>query len=251
MSLATDIKVFHSASTRASNSVLKAHCRYLISTLNKKNLKTVLAEIQQLETQYDPEMLGGLLVNSLIELIDWNDSSKRNKDQTQLLASKISLILSNQPNFSSLVCSAFEGMTLPDDFIATFSGALKLNHVQEITLALGMTKALSENIVAIGTDYICNKCLAALSQGNLNDKFPDYVIHELLFFIREYDDFPEKEDIIEYFRKNYNSVFSLIPLINSQATRNDAKRNWKKRILNAPILFIARYREFYCSLRTC
>lgn len=50
MSLATDLKVFHSTAAhnaRSSSTVLKAHCRYLISTLNKKNLKAVLAEIQQ------------------------------------------------------------------------------------------------------------------------------------------------------------------------------------------------------------
>lgn len=63
-----------------------------------------------------------------------------------------------------------------------------------------------------------------------------------MFFLREIDDFPEKEEITEYFRKNYNSAFSMMPVLNSQATRNDAKRylyyllnaysftnrNWKK-----------------------
>lgn len=89
------------------------------------------------------------MINALVSSIDWNDS-KRNKDHILLLASKIPIILNNQPNFSSLICSAFEGVTLPDDFIATFSGALKLNYVQEVTLALGMTKSLSENIASIG-----------------------------------------------------------------------------------------------------
>jgi hypothetical protein len=106
-----------------------------------------------LEQQYEADVVGKFLVNSLISQIDWSDT-KRHKDLIQLLASKITNILSIQPNFSSIICNALENVVVPEDFVSVFSGALKLTYIQEITFALAMTKSLSENIVKIGTFII-------------------------------------------------------------------------------------------------
>jgi hypothetical protein len=86
----------------------------------------------------------------LITQIDWSDT-KRHKEYVQLLSGKIGAFL-NQPNFSSLLCNAVEQIVapLPDEFIDNFSFALKLSPVQEILVALALTKSVSETVVKLG-----------------------------------------------------------------------------------------------------
>jgi hypothetical protein len=228
-----ELKVFHTASfsSRSNLTILGAHCRYLINNLNKKTYKSHIAEIAQLETQYESEIVEIYVLKSLVSHIDWSDS-KRQKDQykLQLLASRVSNILLLQPNFASTICEGLDGVPLTDDFINIFSSTLKLTHIQEITLALGMTKSFNERLNKLGLEFLRKNLLSLLTQQPASqDKLPDYIVHDLLFFLRERDsEFPEKEPIIEFFRKNYGSALTFIPLTNSCPTRNDAKRNWKK-----------------------
>eukprot|EP00455_Lapot_gusevi_P023340 TRINITY_DN24262_c0_g2_i1.p1 TRINITY_DN24262_c0_g2~~TRINITY_DN24262_c0_g2_i1.p1 ORF type:complete len:109 (-),score=8.59 TRINITY_DN24262_c0_g2_i1:9-335(-) len=83
-----------------------AQIRHIVSHLNKKNYANAVAELTELTNIYGDDARLYTL-SSLLEDIDLVDKSHQDQLKLQLLNEKISE-LSNQPNFTSLLCLALE-----------------------------------------------------------------------------------------------------------------------------------------------
>jgi len=226
-----NFKAFHSASNehvlKSNNwTLIGAHCRYLISTLNKNNYRSHISEIAQLEKMCEVGIVDQFTIRCLIKHIDWKDIKQKDAQRIQFLTQKISQI-ATQPNFASLICQALELISpLPIGFVKIFSGTLKLTKDREIALAVAMAQTLTESAQKQGEEYLKEQIPIYVSEPEGN-KLADSTAHNLLNFIQGFTNFPNKEKIIEAFSKNYGNNTIFAPVLAADPTRNDSKRNWK------------------------
>jgi hypothetical protein len=81
------------------------------------------------------------LFRSLINQLDLK-SLKPPSDQTrlQLLAQELAAVTS-KPNFVSIICQAFEGVQMTDDFCINLVKSLKLSFAQHLTFGLALAQS--------------------------------------------------------------------------------------------------------------
>jgi len=192
-----------------------------------------VAEIAQLETLYESDVVGLVVIKSLITQIDWKDVKLQQKDQyrIQYLYQRV-VQLSAQPNFPSMICQAFADAPPGDSFFQLFAKTLKLTLPQQVSVALGLTHSLNIDLKVMANDFL-KGALPMLTK--LDEKFTDYFSHELLVYLQTVE-FPEKDTVIESLRRASN--LSQLPMVLVHPDQNDLKRNFKRenRAKQAPYL---------------
>eukprot|EP01126_Amoeba_proteus_P012639 TRINITY_DN15209_c0_g1_i1.p1 TRINITY_DN15209_c0_g1~~TRINITY_DN15209_c0_g1_i1.p1 ORF type:complete len:382 (+),score=56.78 TRINITY_DN15209_c0_g1_i1:62-1207(+) len=235
------VNVFHSSQfqTRDTNNwtLLASHCRYLISTLNKKTYRGNVAEITQLESLYEADVVGIIVLKCLVNQIDWKDM-KRQKDQyrIQFLSQRVAQI-TTQANFSSLICQAFDDTTvhsLPEGFLSNFAKTLKLTIGQQATIALGLCHSRNSTLKSMASTFLLETLpnLQIKPDSLPSERCTDHVIHELLFWVQTTDAIScrEKESLVEVLKKCVGANMTFVPIISVSPERSDVKRNTKKEV---------------------
>eukprot|EP01127_Copromyxa_protea_P009365 TRINITY_DN2203_c0_g2_i2.p1 TRINITY_DN2203_c0_g2~~TRINITY_DN2203_c0_g2_i2.p1 ORF type:complete len:967 (+),score=168.54 TRINITY_DN2203_c0_g2_i2:30-2903(+) len=234
-----NIKIFHSSQAwKDPNNwaSLAGHLRHLISTLTKKTYRAHVAEITQLESMCDTDLVTQVVLKCLVNHIEWKDVKQKDQYRVQYLSQRIGQICT-QANFASLISQAFgDFTTFTDGFLSLFSKTLKLGTVQQVTVALALVQSITPVLKDLGSSFLKETLpgLASTMASTKNDeKFTDYVSQELLLYIQSID-LPEKETLIESLRKGSN--LTQLPAVLSNPERSDVKRNFKRenRLKQAP-----------------
>jgi CCR4-NOT transcription complex subunit 1 len=187
-------------------SLVSSQIRYLVTNITKKNFKAHCTELGQLVSLYGQDAYV-YLICCLVEQIDFRDV-KGLKDQLKMQLLKEEMgHLSKQPNFTSVICQAFESVdSLQDDFISLFSKCLKLALPQEILLALGLAYAAAPSVQAQGLVPINLPLVTHISTGvrylksklpeltlNNTKSLPENVMHNLLYFLKTHEAFAKQK----------------------------------------------------------
>lgn len=168
----------------------------MISTITRKNFKLVCKELAQLVQLYGPEA-DKHLFRCLISYVDFSpDGRNSGKDgQVQLLTQEANALVS-KPNFSSLLCYAFEhqenkGLQSTPQLLPQVAKVLRLSKIQEVVFALGFIASSDPDLCSNATLHLKSKLpevvrsfsdLSSGLEGGLGDVAIE-VLHMLLTYL--------------------------------------------------------------------
>eukprot|EP00698_Gefionella_okellyi_P025035 TRINITY_DN9037_c0_g1_i1.p1 TRINITY_DN9037_c0_g1~~TRINITY_DN9037_c0_g1_i1.p1 ORF type:complete len:2034 (-),score=429.50 TRINITY_DN9037_c0_g1_i1:786-6887(-) len=156
--------------------------RHLVTSVSKKTLNATAAELASVTQQYGSEARVFLL-RCLVNQIELRPKvqTKENQARLNLLTQELAQI-SLRPNFSSLICLAFEGVdSIQTDFVIQLSKLLKLSLSQQMTIAIGLGSSVDPAVKKEGLSFV-KAHLRELAESK--DKPPLFVAHNLFFLIR-------------------------------------------------------------------
>ncbi len=86
------------------------------------------------------------LFRSLISHLDLkNTKASQDQIRLQLLGQELAVV-ANRPNYVSVICQAFEGAPLTDDFCSNLAKLLKLNFAQHLTFGLALAQSIDAGV---------------------------------------------------------------------------------------------------------
>ena len=91
------------------------------------------------------------LFRSLISHLDLkNTKASQDQIRLQLLGQELAVV-ANRPNYVSVICQAFEGAPLTDDFCSNLAKLLKLNFAQHLTFGLALAQSIDAGVQQQGS----------------------------------------------------------------------------------------------------
>lgn len=167
--------------------------RFLVANFNKKNFKATVHELLQLCGLYGSDARVFLLT-CLISEVD-PKADRHHSQKAQLIANELDRLLA-APNFSTLVCQAFEaldpetrsrsaahafgsgGIQVTEGYLVHLGRACKLSQSHIVSLAVGLSSSPSERTASEAVKFL----KSTLSGGA--PKLPRHVLHALLYLVR-------------------------------------------------------------------
>ena len=99
------------------------------------------------------------LFRSLISHLDLkNTKASQDQIRLQLLGQELAVVV-NKSNFVSIICQAFEGAQLTDEFCSNLSKLLKLNFSQHFTFGLALAQSIDPGVQQQGSFACLVDCI--------------------------------------------------------------------------------------------
>eukprot|EP00286_Rhodomonas_abbreviata_P020864 CAMPEP_0181296226 /NCGR_PEP_ID=MMETSP1101-20121128/4584_1 /TAXON_ID=46948 /ORGANISM="Rhodomonas abbreviata, Strain Caron Lab Isolate" /LENGTH=293 /DNA_ID=CAMNT_0023401063 /DNA_START=333 /DNA_END=1210 /DNA_ORIENTATION=+ len=223
--------------------VVFAQVRQLVANLNKKNFKATSGELNQLLEVYGHDVYV-FLFRSLINHLDLKNT-KVATDQTrlQLLAQELGIVIA-KPNFVSVICQAFEGVQLTDDFCSNLAKTLKLTFAQHVAFALALVQSHETSIQNQGFKILKSK-LSECTAPNLQT-LPAAVLQKFVVIVQGSAFQPRERDLviqaIQSFTPDKECDLFLFPLLYAELADADCVRD-----LDAPSASLPPFVDAPCA----
>lgn len=162
---------------------LASHLKLLLNHSNRKNLKSITADIEQLLDIYGIDAHVVFLRGLLDDLNLREGRSQRDSIKLQLLSTVVEKLI-DRSNFPTLICEALPFVSSSrEEFLAELSRALKLSLLHQISLGLAVFEAPDLGWRREGIKFLEAKVAEVQAS---KPKVPEVLLHRLLTFVAQH-----------------------------------------------------------------
>ncbi|XP_065914765.1 CCR4-NOT transcription complex subunit 1-like isoform X2 [Dysidea avara] len=170
---------------------------FLVNTINKKNYKASCAEIGSLVDKHGPTA-DFHLFRCLISHVEFTDTKSNKEGQQLQLLMQETVSLVTKPNFTTILCYAFEGqepkhLKASAQLLPNLSKYLRLTVVQEVVFAVGLMQSSDPDLKLHSSNFLKSKLPELVrshieadphvaNESGLND-VPTEILHVLLLYL--------------------------------------------------------------------
>eukprot|EP00761_Pharyngomonas_kirbyi_P006841 gb/GECH01006850.1/.p1 GENE.gb/GECH01006850.1/~~gb/GECH01006850.1/.p1 ORF type:complete len:2071 (+),score=422.78 gb/GECH01006850.1/:1-6213(+) len=188
-------------------SAVAEQIKHLVQTLDSKNFRPNIAELDKLKAQFGYEA-HIFLLSQLVS--DIQDNTISDQQELQLFSQELAN-LTSKTNFTAYVIEAFSVVKVPlVDFVTQISRKLNFSLSQQVLIALGLSLSRDSQQQQSGIFLLKEKLPEIIEHGPT--QLPENMIHQLLQVIFSSEEFAaERQKIQKAFEHYPTSSLNLAP----------------------------------------